>query len=144
MTDDRPILTTLPPRQDRDDEVRAARAVRNLLDELLPYAATIWHQGDGEGGYVRVLIEEALAPLVLGREPSPRGPGQRRRKIPPAVRQAVYERDAYRCVWPGCGTWIDLTLDHHPIPWADGGPDTVENLRTLCQPHNSSKGKGDR
>jgi hypothetical protein len=132
--------STLPPRRDRVEEKQAAVVIRRLAAEIAEQAAIIWCQGDGEGGYVRSLIEEALSPLVVGRAPTPTGKGQRRRKIPPLIRQAVYERDAYRCVEPGCGSWIDLTLDHYPIPWSRGGPDTVDNLRTMCLTHNREKG----
>lgn len=57
--------------------------------------------------------------------------------IPSSVRKAVYERDAYRCVV--CQSWLDLTLDH-VIPYSQGGPDTIDNLQTMCRSHNSSKG----
>lgn len=60
-----------------------------------------------------------------------------RKKIPHDVRDLVYERDERRCV--ECGSTHDLTLDH-VHPWSRGGPDTVENLRVLCRPCNSSKG----
>lgn len=60
-----------------------------------------------------------------------------RAKIPAWLREAVYERDGYACV--ECGATDDLSLDHiHP--WSLGGPDTFENLRTLCRPCNSRKG----
>lgn len=60
-----------------------------------------------------------------------------RPKIPRGLRQAVYERDGYRCV--ECRVVDDLTLDHI-WPWSRGGEDTFENLRTLCRPCNSRKG----
>lgn len=53
------------------------------------------------------------------------------------VRRTVYERDGHRCVT--CGATDGLTLDHiHP--WIYGGPDTVENLQTMCLSCNSRKG----
>lgn len=64
-------------------------------------------------------------------------PKRARQPIPGHIRKAVFERDAYRCVV--CGSWEDLTLDHiHPHSL--GGPDTIENLQTMCRSHNSSKG----
>lgn len=60
-----------------------------------------------------------------------------RRRIPQWIRDEVYERDENACV--ECGIAEDLTLDHI-YPWSLGGPDTVENLRVLCRPCNSSKG----
>lgn len=57
--------------------------------------------------------------------------------IPHHLRQAVYERDLYRC--RHCGTHLDLTIDH-VIAESLGGPTTFENLQTLCRPCNSMKG----
>ena len=59
--------------------------------------------------------------------------------IPQATRRFVYERDGHQCVT--CGSIEDLTLDHI-IPYSVGGPDTTENLRTLCRPCNSRRGTG--
>jgi hypothetical protein len=61
----------------------------------------------------------------------------RRRDIPDALRLAVYTRDGHACLT--CGTSCDLTLDHI-VPWSLGGPDTEDNLQTLCAPCNSRKG----
>ncbi|MFG1683557.1 HNH endonuclease [Nonomuraea sp. NPDC049269] len=57
--------------------------------------------------------------------------------IPTAIRRAVYRRDGHQCV--RCGVDADLSLDHI-VPWSLGGPDTIDNLQTLCRPCNSSKG----
>jgi hypothetical protein len=57
--------------------------------------------------------------------------------IPLALRQAVYERDGYTCVT--CGADRPLSLDHI-YPWSLGGPDTLENLQTMCVPCNCRKG----
>ncbi|WP_431781758.1 HNH endonuclease [Streptomyces chumphonensis] len=60
-----------------------------------------------------------------------------RAPIPAEVRADVYERDDHACTH--CKATNDLTLDHiHP--WSLGGPDTADNLQTLCRPCNSSKG----
>ena len=59
--------------------------------------------------------------------------------IPTSLRTAVYERDGYRCV--ECGSPERLSLDHIK-PWARGGLDTYENLRTFCLPCNWSRGVG--
>lgn len=57
--------------------------------------------------------------------------------IPASIRRFVFERDGYACL--KCGATEDLTLDH-VHPWSLGGPDTAENLQTLCRSCNSSKG----
>lgn len=63
--------------------------------------------------------------------------GRVRAKIPDSLRLAVYERDGFACLH--CGTTDALSLDHiHP--WSLGGPDTIENLQTLCRSCNSRKG----
>jgi len=53
----------------------------------------------------------------------------------PAVKHAVNLRDRGKCQVPDCRneTWTHL---HHKTPKAQGGPDTVENLITLCQAHH--------
>lgn len=60
-----------------------------------------------------------------------------RAAIPVEQRERIYQRDGRCCL--ECGTADDLTLDHI-YPWSLGGPDTDENLRTLCRPCNSRKG----
>lgn len=60
-----------------------------------------------------------------------------RRRIPSAVRRAVYSRDRWACVL--CGARERLTLDH-VLPWSRGGTDDVLNLQTLCLSCNCRKG----
>ena len=60
-----------------------------------------------------------------------------RADIPPGLRQSVYDRDGWKCV--KCQSTENLTLDH-VLAWSRGGPDTYENLRTLCRSCNSAKG----
>lgn len=62
---------------------------------------------------------------------------QIRKKIPDALRMAVYDRDGWRCLH--CGAEENLSLDHIQ-PWSLGGADTMENLQTLCRSCNSRKG----
>lgn len=86
-----------------------------------PWEAQIWRLGESRAEY------EARA-------------GQKRyakKKIRPAVREAVYERDRWRCVW--CGSDRDLSLDHIVAEWSGGGH-AIDNLQTLCLSCNCSKG----
>lgn len=53
------------------------------------------------------------------------------------LRTSIYKRDGWACLH--CGGTRDLTLDHI-WPWSKGGPDTAENLQTLCRSCNSRKG----
>jgi 5-methylcytosine-specific restriction endonuclease McrA len=64
-------------------------------------------------------------------------PDKKRPAIPRALRGEVYERDGHACV--ECGTTQALSLDHI-YPFSLGGPDTLDNLRTLCRSCNSRKG----
>ncbi|TGB11617.1 HNH endonuclease [Streptomyces sp. MZ04] len=54
-----------------------------------------------------------------------------------SLRNAVLDRDSRRCV--SCDSEDRLQIDH-VFPVALGGGDEAENLRTLCQPCNGSKG----
>ncbi|MFA4971915.1 MAG: HNH endonuclease [bacterium] len=58
-----------------------------------------------------------------------------RRSRPPrqvwlALRTMILERDGFTC--QECGTWRDLTI-HHIRTREAGGPDSPENLITLCR-----------
>lgn len=62
------------------------------------------------------------------------------RHIPPAIRDQVYARDGGRCSFIGangkrCGSTWDLEIDH-VIPFAQGGNNSLGNLRLLCRKHN--------
>jgi 5-methylcytosine-specific restriction endonuclease McrA len=63
------------------------------------------------------------------------------RYIPLAVRDDVYKRDGGTCSFVGsngkrCNSDYSLQYDHYPVPYARGGPSTVNNLRLLCAKHN--------
>jgi 5-methylcytosine-specific restriction endonuclease McrA len=75
-----------------------------------------------------------------------RAPSRRRRerlkmaKREPYAREAVFERDGWRC-WI-CGEPVleeDATVDH-VIPIAQGGADTPDNVRTAHRDCNSRRG----
>lgn len=58
-------------------------------------------------------------------------------------REAIFERDGWRC-WL-CGLQLDpnnATIDH-VIPIAAGGDDTAANVRAACSPCNSRRGARD-
>lgn len=64
-------------------------------------------------------------------------PRDRRPFIPKRIRDEVYMRDGHACVI--CGAHERLSLDHI-VPYSAGGPDTVDNLRTLCHWCNARRG----
>lgn len=57
--------------------------------------------------------------------------------IPPFLRQAIHQRDGWRCLH--CGTTERLELDHIR-PWSKGGKTEIGNLQTLCRSCNYEKG----
>lgn len=61
---------------------------------------------------------------------------RRTKKVRPAVRAAVIERDG-RCV--KCGSGAPFEVDHI-VRYRDGGPNTPDNLQTLCVPCHKAKG----
>jgi hypothetical protein len=65
---------------------------------------------------------------------------ERSRHVPAAVKRAVWTRDAGRCAFVGtlgrCQETAFLEF-HHVVPFADGGPTTVENLELRCRSHNA-------
>ncbi len=88
--------------------------------------------------YVALSDDEMLARLG----PVPRSkyiwyPAAPRPYIPFPLRVAVYRRDGFACLH--CGAAQRLTLDHI-YPFSKGGPDTYENLQTLCLRCNIRKG----
>ena len=62
---------------------------------------------------------------------------RRKQAILASLRERVYRRDGYRCLF--CGSGDDLTLDH-VYPKSLGGDHVEDNLQTLCRSCNSSKG----
>ena len=63
--------------------------------------------------------------------------GNPRRAVSANLRAQVYARDGLRCVV--CGSTDRLTIDHI-VPVSKGGTNDIDNLQSMCQPCNSSKG----
>ncbi len=113
------------------------RRVQDLLRHRLP------------NGDVTEIFDRALTVLLANLEKSklaatnrPRVPSlasKSTRHIPAAVRRAVWARDGGRCRFDGpaerCSE-TGLLEFHHLIPYARGGPTTVENLELRCAAHN--------
>jgi hypothetical protein len=60
--------------------------------------------------------------------------------ISSSLRQHIYARDGRRCRFCFTGSQ-HLELDHI-VPWSAGGPDTTDNLRSLC--HNCNTARSNR
>jgi hypothetical protein len=54
------------------------------------------------------------------------------RYLSDALKAAVFERDGYRCVRPGCGATKRLELHHYKVGFARGGATAYGNLASLC------------
>lgn len=108
----------------------SARKLNRLLDEL---------KADG---LVRLTVDGIVPDGAFG--PAPHGQTQvvrlTTREMPSdwvALREGVFERDGYACVY--CGSGRDLHCDHvHPV--AKGGDHHPSNLVTACAACNLSKG----
>jgi 5-methylcytosine-specific restriction endonuclease McrA len=100
-----------------------------------------------------VIVEEALALLVAQLErtkiASVRRPREKvgmlspsaagSRHIPASIRRSVWSRDEGRCAFVGsCGRCTETSrLEfHHLVPFARGGPTTLENVGLRCRAHN--------
>jgi hypothetical protein len=54
------------------------------------------------------------------------------RHITSELKTAVFERDSYACVRPGCGSTKHLEMHHYRLDHAKGGPAAYWNLATVC------------
>ena len=98
-------------------------------------------------GRLEEVFEAAIAALLDKIDPERRirrripRPSPSRRKVSPALRDAVWRRDGSRCVFRSsdgriCGARAGLQIDH-VVPWARGGTSNdARNLRLLCRAHN--------
>lgn len=113
--------------------------------------ALLWHKFPA-GRLEDVLFEAAkdyIARRDPAREPKRKAMGRRgakrSRRIPSALRRAVWRRDEGRCAFSGAaGRCIEtrgLEIDH-VVPCAlDGRSDESANLRLLCRTHNQSEAR---
>jgi hypothetical protein len=65
----------------------------------------------------------------------------RSRYIQAEIKDQVWVKHNGRCAFVGtngkrCNSTHNLQFDHHPIPFARGGPSAANNLRLLCAKHN--------
>jgi 5-methylcytosine-specific restriction endonuclease McrA len=79
-----------------------------------------------------------LSRSLRGREPAPRIRKRRKGDIPERLRWRVFKRDGFACKL--CGAQEMLRADHI-MPESKGGPTTLDNLQTLCDPCNTKKGR---
>jgi 5-methylcytosine-specific restriction endonuclease McrA len=113
------------------------RQAQDLLRHVIP-------NGDPAAIFDRaltVLLAEATKTKCAATDhPRPaRMSNRHSRHIPAPVKREVWRRDAGRCAFSGeqgrCGETGHLEF-HHVMPYARGGPTTVENLELRCRAHN--------
>src|SRR6187399_2682127 len=126
-------------------EFTASSEFRDKLDRARELLSHSLPSGD-----LAVLLERALDELIAREVRRREGAGVRRkqrelkagsRHVPVEVARAVWERDGGRCAFVDaegrrCSERRFLTLEHR-IPFAWGGPPTVENLCLHCASHNA-------
>lgn len=83
----------------------------------------------------RCMVSRMVSPRAA--KPFYRFTSRKKAVISQALRTAVFERDAYRCIT--CSGWNDLTCDHI-VPESNGGQTALDNLQTMCRPCNLKKG----
>lgn len=84
----------------------------------------------------RICCDASLVPLVEDNAGTPLDIGRKTRKIPPAMRRALSNRDNGCCRFPGCSNTRFLD-GHHIQHWANGGETKLGNLALLCSQHHS-------
>lgn len=68
------------------------------------------------------------------------------RHVPAAVRRAAWSRDQGRCTFVGTDgrcTATDFLEFHHLVPFARGGPTTLDNIVLRCRAHNAHEAERD-
>jgi hypothetical protein len=79
---------------------------------------------------------------------STRAAASRSRAIPAAIRRAVYQRDGGQCCFvdPKTGQRCQARAHlqfHHDLPFAKGGPHSVDNVFLACAAHNATFARRD-
>jgi hypothetical protein len=86
----------------------------------------------------RSLLGEALLKLVVRDGVDVRSVTHLGRAIPAHLRTALELRDLH-CVVPGCSETRLLEIDHWRVPFAAGGPTSLDNLARVCRAHHRKK-----
>jgi len=86
----------------------------------------------------RQLLGESIAKLLVTSATDVHAVCHLGRAVPASVHSALLERDKC-CVVPGCSATHRLEIDHRVIPFADGGPTSLDNLARICHHHHFLK-----
>ena len=118
------------------------RAKLRRAQDLLRHTSERGDEADVIDRALTVLIAQ-LEKAKFGTTDRPRASttaDPKTRCVPAEVRRAVSSRDGYRCAFVGSHGRCEETAGleyHHRIPFADGGPSTIENLELRCRSHNA-------
>jgi len=114
-----------------------------LAKDLLGHAVPSGDLAEIVDRALTLLIEDVRRKkfAAVQRPRGSRGQAADSRHVPADVARAVRERDGERCAYVApsgrrCDGRRRLEFDHYPIPFAAGGPTTVENLQLRCRAHN--------
>ena len=86
---------------------------------------------------IGVLIISLLIPKIEGTSDT-----RRRSRIPPRVKQALYNEFDGKCALCGDQHLMENLEVDHIVPWSKGGLDAYENYQLLCGRCNRLKGVG--
>jgi hypothetical protein len=151
-----PELHVLPEGAEQRDHIGAlsteryriqftiGRETRDKLQEVQDLLRHSIRNGDLEEIFDRALTlllknaqRQRFADTCSGRLERPPAPSTRYLRA--GLRRAVWRRDQGRCAFVGAnGRCTETTLlqFHHKIPFAVGGPSTVDNIELRCAAHN--------
>ena len=128
-------LNALLGRAEQDD----LEYLKALLGHTVPSGNLTQVLGRVFKAAIREIEREKFAVTSRSR-PGSRRQGKDPRRVPDAVRRAVFARDGGCCTFVSakghrCGSPRRLEFDH-AMPVAKGGASTVENVRMRCRTHN--------
>jgi hypothetical protein len=83
----------------------------------------------------RLACDASIRRVLLGPDSVPIDVGRNLRVPAAATRDALRRRDG-GCVWPDCVRPASMTIAHHLLHWAHGGPTDMNNLVLLCHRHH--------
>jgi len=111
-----------------------------------PLARPAWHPADPARCHLedgpaispataqRLACQAAVSWMLHDHDGTLLDVGRRHRRPPPPLRNAVRERDRWRCQYPGCES--HHTEIHHIRPWALGGKTRLRDLINFCDVHH--------
>ena len=116
-----------------DDQIPTEEIPEHMWRAALAVAEDIYTDWSHQRMYIRGLeerVKRAEDQLAI------RNAKKGTRKITPAMRAEVFQRDDHRCLL--CDATDDLTIDHI-VPFVHGGACDIDNFQTLCLSCNIRK-----